>query len=242
MPQQRVVALIAAAGEGSRMRAEVPKQFLLLKDKPVLAHTLECFSKCAAVSEIVIVTRGEDILLVNDLVREFEIQKITAILPGGETRQDSVFLGLEQLPSESLVLIHDGARPFVTPAQIEAVIRAAQEKGAAAPGVPVKDTLKKTDEQAFVTATVPRDALYRIQTPQAFRTDEIKLAHIRAREAGISVTDDCALLEQYGRRVAVVEGSDINIKITTPEDLWLAEAIYTHLSEEGDFYESRSRL
>lgn len=240
-PQRKVIALIAAAGEGRRMQADTPKQFLLLEDKPVLAHTLEQFSRCDAVSEIVIVTRAEDILLVNDLVREFEIQKVTDILPGGETRQESVFSGLNRLDDSSIVLIHDGARPFVTDAQIKAVIQAAESKGAAALGTPLKDTLKRVDAEGYITDTIPRSALYRIQTPQAFFTNEIKLAHIRAQEAGLTVTDDCALMEEYGRRVTVIEGSDINIKITTPEDLWLAEAICIQFTEEG-FHAHRSWL
>ncbi len=240
-PHRKVIALIAAAGEGRRMQADTPKQFLLLQDKPVLAHTLEQFSNCDAVSEIVIVTRAEDILLVNDLVREFEIQKVTEILPGGATRQESVFSGLNRLDDDSIVLIHDGARPFVTETQINNVIQAAESNGAAALGTPLKDTLKRVDAQGYIADTIPRSDLYRIQTPQAFFTNEIKLAHIRAQESGLTVTDDCALMEQYGRRVAVVEGSDINIKITTPEDLWLAEAISTRFTEEG-FYAHRSWL
>lgn len=224
-PMQTVIALVVAAGEGTRMRAEVPKQFLLLEEKPLLAYTLESFSRCSTVSQIVVVTRTEDILLVNDLVREFEIQKVTAILPGGETRQESVFSGLEHMPDDGIVLIHDGARPFVTEEQIESLIQAVESKGAAALGVPVKDTLKRIDTDFFITETVPRDLLYHIQTPQAFFVNEIKLAHIRAKEEGLHVTDDCGLMERYGRRVAVIESSDMNIKITTPEDLRLAQAI-----------------
>ena len=151
-PQRKVTALVAAAGIGKRMRMDAPKQFLLLDDKPILAHTLEQFSHCDTVTEITVVTRAEDILLVNDLVREFEIQKVTDILPGGETRQESVFLGLEQLDDNSIVLIHDGARPFITSEQIEALIIAVEKKGAAALGTPVKDTLKQTDANLSITA------------------------------------------------------------------------------------------
>lgn len=240
-PQRKVTALVAAAGIGKRMRTDTPKQFLLLDDKPILAHTLEQFSHCDTVTEITVVTRAEDILLVNDLVREFEIQKVTDILPGGETRQESVFLGLEQLDDNSIVLIHDGARPFITSEQIEALIIAVEKKGAAALGTPVKDTLKQTDANLSITATIPRENLYRMQTPQAFFTHEIKQAHSRARESGLTVTDDCALMEQYGRTVTIIESSDINIKITTPEDLWLAEAIYNRISEE-EYRENRSWL
>lgn len=223
--QEKVTALIAAAGEGRRMGADVPKQFLMLGDKPVLAHTLKRFEECDAVDEIVVVTRGEDILLVNDLVREFNITKVTAILPGGDTRQESVFLGLESVADGGIVLIHDGARPFVTDEQIIALTERAAQCGAAAPGTAITDTVKRTDADGFITETVSRERLYRIQTPQAFKADKIKAAHRSARKEGVSVTDDCALFEMYGGRVAVTDGSSLNIKITTPEDLMLAEII-----------------
>ena len=228
-----VIALVVAAGTGSRMRSEVSKQFLLLDGKPVLAHTLERFSTSEDINEIMIVTRGEDILTVHDLVREFEIGKVSAILPGGDTRQESVYCGLSQIQEkDSIVLIHDGARPFAPAGQFPALIEQVQRSGAAALGVAVKDTIKEVDSSSAVIRTVDRTSLRQIQTPQAFYFRDIWEAHCHARESGIRATDDCALAEQAGMRVTVIEGSYANIKITTPEDLWLAEAIRGYIEEE----------
>lgn len=214
--------LIAAAGNSTRMGGK-NKQFLTFGGKPVLAHTLLSFSAIPEITELVIVTRKEDIPLVENLVRDFSIPKVEKIIPGGNTRQESVFAGLTHI-TEDIVLIHDGARPFVKEAEIRQLINTLTTCPAAALGVPAKDTVKRVDSDGLVIETLPREELWQIQTPQGFRTKEILAAHQTAVKQGISVTDDCALAEYTGIPVRIVSGSYQNIKITTPEDIPLAEA------------------
>lgn len=217
-------AIIAAAGNSSRMGDVGNKQFLSLAGKPVLVHTLLAFAGIEEVREILIVTRGEDIPAVEKLVKQYAIPKVTGVLAGGATRQESVYRGLLQAKEER-VLIHDGARPFVTGEEIRRVLEALKTEAAAAPGVPVKDTIKQLDSKGYIQKTLPREELCSIQTPQGFWTREIIAAHRRAEEEGYSSTDDCALAEWTGISVRVVMGNYHNIKITTPEDLIPAEAI-----------------
>ncbi len=217
-------AIIAAAGNSTRMGGHTNKQFLFLGGKPVLAHTLLTFSAMAEITEIIVVTRAEDILTVQDMIRDFEIPKVKAVLPGGNTRQESVFLGLGHV-NESRVLIHDGARPFVTAEEIRTLLKALDTFPAAALGVSVKDTIKRLDNHGMVLETLPREELWQIQTPQGFITDEILTAHQKAITEGVLVTDDCALAEYIGIPVHIVPGSYRNIKITTPEDIVLGEAL-----------------
>ena len=215
-------ALIAAAGNSTRMGGN-NKQFLTFHGKPVLAHTLLAFSSLPEITELVVVSRREDIPLTEKLVADFSIPKVKAIVPGGDTRQASVFAGLLHA-KEDIVLIHDGARPFVEKVKIRELIEALDSCPAAALGVPVKDTIKRVAQNGLVTETLPREELWQIQTPQGFRTEEIIAAHRKAEEQNVSVTDDCALAEYIGIPVRIVPGSYRNIKITTPEDIPLAEA------------------
>lgn len=217
-----VSALIAAAGNSTRMGGN-NKQFFGVEGMPVLAHTLLTFSGVPEITELVIVTRKEDIPAVQDLVKEFSIPKVKAILPGGDTRQDSVFEGLRQVTGD-YVLIHDGARPFVGEEEIRQLLDVLTSCPAAALGVPVKDTIKRVTQDGLVAETLPREELWQIQTPQGFVTSEILAAHEKATENGVLVTDDCALAEYIGIPVKIVPGSYRNIKITTPEDIPLAEA------------------
>lgn len=217
-----VSALIAAAGNSTRMGGN-NKQFLIFDGKPVLAHTLSVFSAMPEVTELVIVTRKEDIPMVENLIKEFSIPKVKAVVSGGDTRQASVFAGLGHITGD-LVLIHDGARPFVQQDEIRQLIDVLDSCPAAALGVPVKDTVKRVAGDGLVTETLPREELWQIQTPQGFRTKEILAAHQMAAEQGVSVTDDCALAEYIKIPVRIVPGSYRNIKITTPEDIPLAEA------------------
>lgn len=222
-------AIIVAAGDSRRMGSGINKQFLLIDDIPVLAHTLKNFDKASCISEIIVVTKQESILLINDLVREFGISKVKAIVPGGKTRQDSVKCGLNQLSNSGFVAVHDGARPFATPQMINETVSAAYEYGAAAPGVIPKDTIKVADDKNCIADTPDRGTLRLIQTPQVFRTDELKLAYIRAGETGFIGTDDCSVMENMGMRIYITDGEYTNIKVTTPEDLPVAEAIYSHI-------------
>ena len=215
-------ALIAAAGNSTRMGGN-NKQFLVFEGMPVLVHTLLTFSTIPEITEIVIVTREEDLQTVQNLVREFSISKIKKIIPGGATRQESVFRGLQHISNER-VLIHDGARPFVTTEEILQLLDALNHCSAATLGVPVKDTVKRATKDGLIAETLPREELWQIQTPQGFVTKEILAAHEEAAAKGISVTDDCALAEYIGIPVKLVPGSYRNIKITTPEDIPLAEA------------------
>ncbi len=215
-------ALIVAAGNSTRMGGN-NKQFLVIDGIPVLVHTLSTFSAMPEITELVIVTREDDIPAVQNLAKEFSIPKIKAIIPGGDTRQGSVFCGLRHV-TEGHVLIHDGARPFVTENEIRDLLEVLKTSPAGALGVPAKDTIKRINRDGLILETLPREELVQIQTPQGFVTDEILAAHQKAAEQGVSVTDDCALAESMGIPVKVIPGSYRNIKITTPEDIPLAEA------------------
>ncbi len=221
---RRASAVIAAAGNSSRMGKDTNKQLLFLSGMPILAHTLRAFDAAPEISEIIIVTRSEDLLTIKDLVKEFSIGKVKAIIPGGISRQESVYLGLCHVQEER-VLIHDGARPLISAAEIKGVIEALDSCRAAALGVPVKDTIKQVTNTEMVASTLPRELLRQIQTPQGFYTEDILSAHQKATADGITVTDDCSLAEYIGIPVKIVPGSYQNLKVTTPEDLILAEAL-----------------
>ncbi len=224
-------AIIVAAGSSSRMGKNTNKQFLFIDDTPVLARTLQSFASAKAIGKIIIVTRQEDILTVNDLVREFNIKKVSSIVPGGKTRGESVMCGLECADNDSLIAVHDGARPFVTAGLIDKTVEIAAKFGAAAPGVVPKDTVKITNADEVVDATPERSTLRLIQTPQVFRCDELKLAYIQAKEAGFDGTDDCSVMERMGVKIHISPGEYTNIKVTTPEDLPVAEAINSYLKK-----------
>lgn len=220
----RATVLVVAAGNSSRMGENVNKQFLCIKNKPVLAYTLEAFEVLEEVYEIVVVTRTEDIPAVKALAEEYGINKVTAVISGGKTRQESVYLGLQSVKEEH-VLIHDGARPFVTDQEIKDVLEALVSYDAALPAVPLKDTIKRVNADYEAVETLQREALMAVQTPQGFRTKMIFDAHAKVREDGVAVTDDASIAEYMGIPVKIVKGSYQNIKITTPEDILLAEAI-----------------
>lgn len=223
-------AVIVAAGDSNRMGG-VNKQFLLIDDIPVLAHTLIAFDDSKSIDSIIVVTKQDNILLINDIIHEFGISKVASIVPGGKTRQESVMCGLKQVKSGEFVAIHDGARPFVSAELIERTIKNAYQYGASAPGVIPKDTIKITDTTDFIAETPDRNSLRMVQTPQVFRTDELKLAYIRAGESGFEGTDDCSIAENMGICVHITDGEYTNIKVTTPEDLPIAEAICGYLKK-----------
>lgn len=217
-------ALIAAAGIASRMEGR-DKLFCILGDRPVLAGTLGVFQLCPAIDHIVVVARREKQRDIEKLCAQFGITKLYSVVAGGETRTRSVALGLSALPGHTkLVAIHDGARSFVTLEVIEKTVSLAAITGAAAAGVRVKDTLKRT-EGGVITDTPDRSLYWSIQTPQVFDSDLIRRAHAEAAALGIEATDDCALVERLGHKVYISEGSYKNIKITTPEDLICAQAL-----------------
>lgn len=213
--------VIAAAGQGKRMNSSEKKQFIELQGKPVLYHSVQLFTKIAEIKEIVIVTNREDIKRTEELLQEFQV----SVVPGGAERQESVLLGLEALKCVEFVLIHDAARPFSSEKMIREIMNQAMESGAAIPAVPVKDTIKIVDKKREVISTPPRQSLWAVQTPQAFRLSAILDVHQRAKKQGFLGTDDAMLMEWCGMKVKVVEGEYTNIKLTTPEDLRLGESI-----------------
>ncbi len=220
----RITALVPAAGVGVRMNAAPPKPLLAVKDRPIVIYTLETLQQHPLIDEIVLIFHKERLEEARALVKKHKLSKVARVIAGGATRKDSVRNGLEVVPSRTdLVLIHDGVRPFIDEASITRVIEAAQDGGAAVLGVPVKATVKRVDKRQEVDATLRRDELWEIQTPQVFERELIQKAYLRASKT--AAPDDSALVEMMGKRVRVVMGSYFNIKITTPEDMVFAEAI-----------------
>lgn len=225
-------AVIVAAGKGKRMGTEISKQFLPLCGKEILAHTVEKFEKAACIRDIILVTGGDALQDVRQMVQEYGWKKIISVTEGGKERQDSVFLGLQQVPQDTeIVLIHDGVRPFVTEEILERSIAAAKETGGCVAGVPAKDTIKVCDAEGFAIATPNRSTLRQIQTPQTFRRKEILAAYEKAKADGFLGTDDASVAEHSGFPVRVIMGSYSNIKITTKEDLLIGAAF---LKEETE--------
>ena len=224
-------AVIVAGGNGTRMNMKESKQFIRLDGVPVIIRTLRAFSEVPEIDNIVVVTRKSDISEVTRLIDEFDVKKVTSIVEGGETRQKSVLHGIEAVFDSAggdtgNILIHDGARPFVSRACISGVLDALKTCSAAAAGVSVKDTIKQINSDCFIEKTVDRDNLISIQTPQGFDGELIYSVHKKAAESGIFATDDCALVESLTDiKVKVTEGDYNNIKITTPEDIPLGESI-----------------
>ena len=224
-------AVIVAAGSGRRMEG-VDKILTELDGKPVLIHTLSAFAAAPSVDEIVIVARREQVETVRALIREYGCEKVKDVVAGGAERPDSVRAGLKAVSARmELVAIQDGARPLVTPEIIERAVTKAWKTSAAAPAVPLKDTVKETDGEGKVTATPNRETLRAVQTPQVFQKDLLRAAWRRAVQEGKSFTDDCAAVEDMGKMVYLVEGSEENLKLTTPLDLRLAEMILERRKE-----------
>jgi 2-C-methyl-D-erythritol 4-phosphate cytidylyltransferase len=222
----QVSAIIPAAGSGARMGG-IKKPYMDLAGKPILAHTLTIFQQCPLVNSIVVVTAKDDeARCVQDVVTAYGIDKSLSIVAGGDTRQESVFNALQELSSNTdVVVIHDAVRPFVTEEMILQSIDNANQYGSAIVAVPVKDTIKESDDDGFVMKTLDRYRLWAIQTPQTFKYDLIMKAHLYARDNSIQATDDAFLIEQIGHKVKLIMGSYENIKITTPEDIVIAKAI-----------------
>lgn len=225
LPSVKKIALVAAAGSSSRMKTGESKQFLMLGAYPVLAVTLLKLSKSKLIDEIIVVTRDCDIVTVSKLIYEYGIEKVSSVVPGGATRQESVFLGLKETEDNSLVLIHDGARPFFSEDLLDRLIKAALKNGASAPGLTPKDTIAVIDKNGFFKEITDRASLKGLQTPQVFKTELIKSAHQKAHEEKREFTDDCSLFTYYGGRVHIIDGEENNIKITVPEDIPIANLI-----------------
>ncbi len=215
----KVTAIIVAAGLGTRFDPNLPKQFHFLDKKPILLHCLEKFQNCEKINEIIVVTAENQIQTCRDLITVNKTDKVTQIIQGGKTRQDSVFCGLSVIKQCDIVLIHDGVRPFITEEDINEVILATQQYNACIPGVKVKETIKQCDSFDKVINTLDRESLRIIQTPQGFKYDLILAAYKNARDKNVNATDDAALVELMGIDVKIIPGSYKNIKITTKEDL-----------------------
>ncbi len=222
----KTVAIIVGGGQGTRIKGVLPKQFLMLGDKPIAAHAIEKFENCNLIDEIILVV-PEDYLSYSTqrVIDKFGFRKADKIVPGGENRQDSVYAGLKACPiGTSIVAIHDAVRPLISSDKISASIELCNEKRAVVLAVPPKDTVKRGEDGLIVT-TLDRDKLWLIQTPQVFEYELILEAHERAKGEGFVGTDDSVLVERLGKEVAILEGDYSNIKITTEEDLVLAETL-----------------
>jgi 2-C-methyl-D-erythritol 4-phosphate cytidylyltransferase len=221
------VALVVAGGKGTRFGSDRPKQFLELDDIPLIIHTLRQFERSQAIAEVIVVLPVAETGNFQSLIAEFELRKISGIVAGGHSRAQSVKNGLAAISGAEIVAVHDGVRPLVTPAEIDSVVEAARDSGAAILVAPLADTVKQV-EQDRITGTLPRANLRRALTPQCFKFEILKRAYDGLDEveaAGIDVTDDSFLVERLGITIRTVEGSAQNIKITTPADLIVARAI-----------------
>lgn len=222
LPLQKCGAVIVAAGSASRMGG-IDKVMADLKGEPMIVRSVRAFQQCDAIREIVIVTREDLIRPISALCAKMD--KVKAVVVGGASRQESVWLGLNALSGDvKLAAIHDGARPLITQAVIDRTVRAAHTYGAAAPAVPVKDTIKVV-KSGLVMATPDRATLRAVQTPQVFDFDLLRGALKKAEDEHAAVTDDCSAVERLGMSIKIVEGDEGNLKITTPLDLKIAEML-----------------
>ena len=218
-----ISAIILAGGKGKRMGGRVSKQYIEVNGKPILYYTLKRFIECKSIDSITLVLPEDEIEYCKKEILEKYSLNVDNIVIGGKERQDSVYNGLKSIVNTSIVLIHDGARPFVSNRIIEEGIEFAKIYGASAPGVMPKDTIKIKDEDGFSVETPSRERLISVQTPQVFKFNTILKCHEKIKKDNIVVTDDTMVVELYGNRVYLYDGDYTNIKITTPEDLILAE-------------------
>jgi len=220
-------AIIVAAGKGLRMKCPTPKQYIDLEGVPLVSRTIKAFDGCASIDKIILVVPAGDIgFCIEKIINPSGIRKQVIPVAGGPERQDSVYKGILSIDNnKSVVVIHDGVRPFVNPSVIEECIREASLHGACILGLPASDTLKLADGSGYIDRTIERDSIWLAQTPQAFHYDLIKKAHETARRECFTGTDDALLVERLGEKVRMIRGSAYNIKITTPDDLAFARAM-----------------
>jgi len=225
----RIAGIIPAAGLGTRMGADMPKQFIELDGMPLVIYTLRRLAACAAITDFFIPTRADDIVALQDKVAKSGLGRPARVVHGGDTRQQSVANALAQVdPTTEIVLVHDAVRPFVTPEQVDRVIAEARTRGAAILGIPAIDTVKEVkraslpEDVALITATVSRERIVLAQTPQAFTYALLRDAFKKAQQDDVTASDEAALVERLGRDVFVVLGSERNLKITRPADMDLA--------------------
>ena len=227
MEQKKCTAIVLAAGQGKRMHSKVQKQFLEIGQKPIVYYSLHCFQESPRIQEIILVTSKEMIpYCEKEIVEKYGFGKVTRIVEGGKERYDSVYAGLKACKDTDFVFIHDGARPFITVEMVERGYQAVVKTGACVLGMPSKDTVKLADEEGYIKETPDRKIVWNVQTPQIFSYKLICTAYESMQQKDMSnVTDDAMVVEQEtGTRILLLEGSYQNIKITTPEDLAVAEA------------------
>ena len=234
----QITAILPAAGLGTRMGHDTPKQFLELEGVPIVILSLRRIASCPLISCIIVATRAEEIERLDARIRQEKFQQPIRVVKGGDTRQASVAEALRQIPADTeLVVVHDAVRPFVTVEQIARVIDEARRCKAAILGIPAMDTVKEVkraslpEDVALITATVPRERVVLAQTPQVFETRLLKEAFAGAEEDGVNASDEAGLVERIGHEVHVVHGSERNIKITKPADMELAR-FYLHAEQK----------
>ena len=225
----RITAILPAAGMGTRMGGETPKQFLELDGSPILLHTLRRLASCELITEIIVATRADEMNRIEERCHHEKFRQPVRVIKGGPTRQESVTAALEHIGDDvELVAVHDAVRPFVTREQISRVIEEARKRGAAILGIPAMDTVKEVkrsslpQDVALITGTIPRERIVLAQTPQVFRTKLLKEAFAKAAADGVNASDEAGLVERLGHDVHVVHGTERNIKITKPSDMELA--------------------
>ena len=223
--------IIVAAGSGKRMRSAIAKQYIELKGRTILSYTIETFNNSENINDIVLVTSSDAVDYVRrEIIEKYGFDKVRTIVEGGAERQDSVYKGLKAVDSDTdVVLIHDGVRPFVADKYIAELESIAMEFGGCVLGAPVKDTIKVCDSEGYITDTPKRETLWLAQTPQCFKYDIIMKAYEKAEKEGYRGTDDSMLAERLGIRIKMVRGDYDNIKITTPEDLYMGEVILENI-------------
>jgi 2-C-methyl-D-erythritol 4-phosphate cytidylyltransferase len=233
---KKTSAIITAAGHGRRMGKGRKKQFLMLGENPVIVYTLQTFEKSDSINEIILVVPDDGIdYCKQEIVNSYKFTKVKKIVTGGEKRQESVFNGLKSVSREmDLVAVHDGVRPFLSKPILENSIKKAKEKGSVVVAIPVKDTLMKISDQGMVVGGQNRDSIWRIQTPQVFKKKILISAFEKALKDNFCGTDESTLVARLGIPVYVVNGSELNIKITTPEDIDLGESIMMAQSKKQD--------
>ena len=217
--------VIPAAGQGKRMNAGKNKQFIELKSIPVIIHTLRVFEHDPKCSGIILVINKDEQPIFEEMIQTYKIKKVVSLIQGGSERQYSVYNGLQAVKATDIVLVHDGARPFLKQKHVHELVNVAAEKGAAVLAVPVKDTIKRASRELYVEETVERSSLWAIQTPQAFHVSLLQEAHELAKKENFLGTDEASLVERIPKQVYIVNGDYLNIKLTTPDDLVFAEAI-----------------
>lgn len=227
----RTLAIVLAGGAGKRMGTATNKQFLLLDNKPIIVRTLQIFEECRPVDGVYLVVNQKDLpVMQEEILETYKFNKVLKLVIGGRLRQDSVRNGLEAIENPcDIVIIHDGARPFVSPSFVEKGIFLMEMFDAVIPALPVKDTIKTVSKEGFVMKTLERDSLWSVQTPQTFKYELILKAYRDGMNKKLYGFDDATFLEHMGKKVKVIEGSPYNIKITTPEDLIIAKGMLSQL-------------